>query len=96
MNAYLYTGLFNSPPVNLPPLARFAFSCTGRSCTFDSKNSADDVRITARSWKFGDGKSGTGRAVTHVYPAAGTYTVTLTVRDGGNKTGTIAKTLTIP
>ena len=31
------------------------------------------------SWNFGDGKTGSGRQVTHAWEAPGTYTVTLTV-----------------
>ena len=33
-------------------------------------------------WQFGDGESGTGRVVEHVYPAEGDYTATVTARNG--------------
>jgi len=39
--------------------------------------------ITGRSWTFGDGATSTATSPTHVYAAAGQYTVTLTVSGGG-------------
>jgi hypothetical protein len=48
---------------------------------FDAGNSSDDVGIVAYEWSFGDGTTATGPTPTHAYPNAGTYTVTLTVRD---------------
>ncbi len=41
----------------------------------------------APSWSFGDGSSASGAQVSHSYSAPGTYTVTVTARDGlGNQT----------
>ncbi|MGA9874863.1 MAG: PKD domain-containing protein [Solirubrobacteraceae bacterium] len=41
----------------------------------------------APSWSFGDGSGGSGAQVSHTYAAPGTYTVTVTARDGlGNQT----------
>ena len=34
------------------------------------------------AWNFGDGATATGSTASHAYAAAGTYTITLTVRDG--------------
>lgn len=66
------------PPT--PPTAAFASSCTGLSCTFDASGStAPESSITSWAWQFGDGQDATGAAPTHVFPAAGTYQVTLTV-----------------
>jgi subtilisin family serine protease len=96
VNALLYTGFFNATPGNLPPLARFGFSCTGLTCTFNSNPSQDDVGITGRSWAFGDGSTGGGATSSHTYAAAGTYTTTLTVRDAANLTSTLSKSFTLP
>jgi len=46
------------------------------------------------SWDFGDGSNGTGQTVTHVYNAAGTFNVTLTVNDG-KKGATSAGSVTV-
>lgn len=40
------------------------------------------------AWAFGDGRSGTGKAVTHLYAKGGIYPVTLTVTDEGNQSAT--------
>ena len=50
---------------------------------FDGSGSSDpnDDALTY-SWDFGDGSRGSGETVTHVYRAAGTYEVALTVSDG--------------
>ncbi|MCU1385222.1 MAG: hypothetical protein JWL71_3919 [Acidobacteria bacterium] len=37
--------------------------------------------LSTYGWDFGDGTSGSGAAVTHAFPSAGTFTVTLTVTD---------------
>lgn len=37
------------------------------------------------SWDFGDGTSGSGNVVTHVYAGSGTFRVTLRVRDSGSE-----------
>jgi PKD repeat protein len=48
------------------------------------------------SWDFGDGTSGSGMTTTHVYAAAGSYTVLLTVTDeSGQRATSAATTLTI-
>lgn len=54
---------------------------TGNSVSFShSSYDVDDV-ISADSWKFGDGSTGTGTSTTHTYNSAGQKTVTLEVTD---------------
>jgi len=45
----------------------------------DASQSPGNTTVTSWSWDFGDGQTATGSAPTHVYRAAGTYTVTLSV-----------------
>jgi nitrous oxidase accessory protein len=55
---------------------------TAYKVTFDASKSFDlDGQITKYSWDFGDGTSGSGETITHVYLSNGNYTVTLTLTD---------------
>jgi PKD repeat protein len=81
---------------NQPPVASFTFSCSGRTCTFDSSGSTDDVGITQRRWQFGDGTKAFTTVATHTYATGGTFTVQLDVMDGGGLIGTTTKSVTVP
>lgn len=79
------------PPPNQPPTADAGPDKTayvGEAVSFDGSGSHDaDGTITDYLWDFGDGESGNGVSVSHIYAAVGTYTVTLTVTDDGGLTG---------
>ncbi|MCX5707901.1 MAG: PKD domain-containing protein [Candidatus Omnitrophica bacterium] len=76
--------------VNTPPIARAGGDI--RMCVllnkdyevvFDGGKSIDaDGDTLSYSWDFGDGESGTGKKVTHVYKTGGSYIAKLTVNDG--------------
>src|SRR4030095_883548 len=85
-------------PANQASTAAVTAACNGLTCTFDSDGSGDDVGITARGWDCGDGATLGGNQVvaTHTYAAAGTFTVSLTVRDAAGLTGTTAREGTVP
>jgi PKD repeat protein len=81
---------------NDPPVAGFSVSCDELTlqCTFED-TSTDDGTIVQWVWDFGDGsdaatieasESVTTGDTTHTYPAAGVYTVVLTVTDDGGLT----------
>jgi len=56
---------------------------------FSGSNSSDpDGSIVSYDWDFGDGYTGTGVNVSHVYVTAGSYTVSLTVTDNSGLTAT--------
>lgn len=77
-------------PENLPPSpGTVSISPTGiglaavTSFTFTAQGATDpNADILTFSWSFGDGETGTGQAVTHVYGKAGVFQATLTVSDG--------------
>ncbi len=82
---------------NNPPTAQFTSSCTDRTCGFNGSKSSDDSGIVSYSWNFGDGASGSGASATtsHTYSADGTYTVILTVTDGGNLSDFVSQPVTV-
>jgi serine protease len=69
------------PPTNPDPLAAsFSYGCRGLTCTFDASGSTG---ATSWDWTFGeDDSSASGETTSHMYAAADTYEVTLTVGDG--------------
>jgi len=88
----------NSPP---PPLtASFTYSPTSPQITQQvtfSGSASGGTSPYSFSWSFGDGLNGAGATVSHAYSAAGTFTVILTVKDGGipQQTATSQQSVTI-
>lgn len=85
---------------NQAPVASFTFSPTnpdpGETVTFDASASTDpDGTIVSYTWDFGDGHTGSGVSVTHVYGADGTYTVTLKVTDDKGATASVSKPIQV-
>jgi subtilisin family serine protease len=95
-NLLLFTGLFGTTPGNLPPLAKFDFTCTALGCDFDSRSSQDDQGVVSQSWAFGDGTNGSGVQPHHNYAVGGTITARLTVQDASGLTSSLTKTFTLP
>jgi PKD repeat protein len=77
-----------------PPAAAFApppgIMTAGQTIALDGAGSSDaEGAIASYAWSFGDGATATGKSVSHVFGAPGTYSVSLTVRDSsGQKTTT--------
>jgi len=82
----------------VPPVAVAGADLTvevGANVTFDGGGSRDDVGITQLEWDFGDGSSGSGLQVFHVFSTAGVYNVTLTVEDGGSNSASDVLVVTV-
>lgn len=87
----------------IPPTAIFPDpSCLELACSFDGIGSTGGASadggpaiITSYSWSFGDGTNSTGSTVNHVYAAAGTYTVTLTVTNSLGLTDDVSRVVTV-
>jgi len=66
------------------PVAMIAPSnvcCIGEKAIFDGSGSQSDGGKLTYAWDFGDGSTGEGAKVSHVYTQSGTYKVTLKVDD---------------
>ncbi len=90
--------VFVSPTtvVNGPPTANFTASCTALSCTFDgSPSTAPGDSITSYSWNFGDSGTGSGKTTPHLYGAANTYNVTLTIQTANGNSANVTKPVTV-
>ncbi|MDO9379185.1 MAG: PKD domain-containing protein [Nocardioidaceae bacterium] len=84
------------PPPNQGPVAAFTASERDLSASFDASSSSDaDGTVDGWSWSFGDGTTGSGRAVDHVYRAAGTYQVELTVTDDDGAVDVVRRSVTV-
>jgi len=67
----------------------------GEEVSLDAGGSTDNVGITEYLWDLGDGETASGATAKHSYSEAGTYTVTLTVRDEARNTDTDTVTITV-
>ncbi|HKW43094.1 MAG TPA: PKD domain-containing protein, partial [Thermoplasmata archaeon] len=67
----------------------------GAVATFDGSGSTDNLGIASYAWDFGDGSSAATALADHTYPAAGTYTATLTVWDYSGNAASSTTTVTV-
>jgi len=82
------------------PQAAFAPSTfdaqTGEPVSFDASGSTDaEGPVRSYHWEFGDGASASGPMQTHTYGSDGTYSVQLTVTDGGGNIAVREKTVNV-
>lgn len=93
-NRLLWSGVaVDDPSIDRAPVAAFAASCSGLTCSFDAAGSTDDRGIATYAWDFGDGSTGAGRTASRTYAAAGERTVTLTVTDTTGQVDTETRTV---
>jgi PKD repeat protein len=83
------------PPGNGAPTADFSSSCTDLACGFADASHDEDGSIAGWQWTFGDGSSSTLQSPGHLYPAPGTYSVTLKVTDNGGATGSATQSVSV-
>jgi len=85
---------------NKPPYVSFRMSSdspvVGERIVFDASGAFDpDGEIVDFTWEFGDGDTMRGTRVSHVYEAAGVYTMRLTVEDNGGTTVSRTHVMTV-
>ncbi|MBC7081009.1 MAG: PKD domain-containing protein [Thermoplasmatales archaeon] len=84
--------------LNRPPVANAGPDqiLNVRNVTFDASASYDpDGNITAYNWDFGDGSTGSGKILTHIYAIDGNFTVVLNVTDNNGSYATDICNVTI-
>jgi PKD repeat protein len=96
---YALSGSFYTPG-NVAPTAAFTATPTSGNApltvNFSGSGSTDpDGSITNWAWNFGDGSSGSGATISHVYTTAGSYTAVLQVTDNGGMTASKSTTITV-
>jgi PKD repeat protein len=87
------------PPDGLQP----AFTFTPEAPTdhqnvfFDASTSKapGNNPIAVYTWDFGDGRSGSGRTVTHAYDSAGTFVAKLTIADSLNRSASTSQVVNV-
>jgi PKD repeat protein len=81
---------------NSAPRARFTRECDELACLFDAGSSQDtDGFITEYRWTLGDGSSMTGQSVQYNYRSAGTFIVTLEVKDDSGESSSTSRTVEV-
>jgi len=78
-----------------PIVASFTPSATNAETIDDIIFTATTPNATVYNWDFGDGTTASTATAIHIYPVAGTYTVTLTVTNADGCSSTITQTVTI-
>jgi DNA/RNA endonuclease G (NUC1) len=86
----------NTQPPLVTATGPSAAIAEGGTATFSAAGSIDpNGTIVSYVWDFGDGSSGTGESVSHVYTQDGAYTVRLTVTDNDGLTDTVTVSVTV-
>ena len=78
------------------PTASFSLSCLDLTCDFTDASTAGATPIVSWTWNFGDGTTSTTQSPSHTFAAAGTYSLTLTVTDGGGLSDPVTTNVTVP
>ncbi|MEN8167519.1 MAG: FG-GAP-like repeat-containing protein [Pseudomonadota bacterium] len=86
----------NGGPGPVPPDAQFTYAPTsGAPLSMDFDASSSEGTIVDYDWDFGDGNQGQGVTVSHLYSAAGDYTVMLTVTDDQGVSDEVSHLVTV-
>jgi PKD repeat protein len=84
---------FTVTPATTPTYTWVAFNAP--ACTADGETGCTQGTIVSYAWNFGDGTTGAGQAVQHVFTSVGSYVVTLTVTGGIGQTATATRVVVV-
>jgi PKD repeat protein len=88
-----------NPPANQAPTVEIAADPAGGTAplkvNFSAAGLDPDGDALSYVWSFGDGGAAGGPKVSHTFTQAGSYTVTVTVKDAHGNTGTKSLTLVV-
>lgn len=79
------------------PVAKYVYSCTGRTCTFTNQ-STDDFGIILCYWNWGHDfqlQESCAPSVVHTFPYGGSFTVRLAITDDGLQGSFVEKIVTV-
>lgn len=81
------------------PIAKFGYSPTtvkvGATVYFNAAESTSPAGIASYEWEFGDGGRASRDRTEHIFAAAGTYVVRLTITDNQGRTATTTVEITV-
>ncbi|MGQ8365734.1 S8 family serine peptidase [Glaciecola sp. 1036] len=87
------TGIGDVAPA--APMADFSFEDDGLSVAFTNESTDVNNDLESYSWDFGDGTTSTEENPTHIFPATGSYEVTLTATDAEGQTDSTTQTVSV-
>lgn len=94
-----YSGLGRfKPNATVPstaPTGNFTATTIGTRTIQFASTATDDGYVALSEWNFGDGATGVGSPITHVYAAAGVYTVTLISMDNNGNRSFYSNTVSV-
>jgi len=76
---------------NQAPVAEFTFAVNGLTATFANATKDPDGSVVSSAWTFGLSGSSSAANPSFTFPAAGTYDVTLVVKDNDGAASSITK-----
>jgi PKD repeat protein len=93
-------GVVGAPPSPLvvsfvPPPATVGNPAVFNAVVLDAAGNDATPQVASFIWDFGDGRSASGRTVSHTFTDPGSFAVTLTITDAQNRTARTTNTLSI-
>ncbi|MCV2885052.1 S8 family serine peptidase [Aestuariibacter sp. AA17] len=77
------------------PVAAFSYEAEALSVSFNNESTDVNNDIVSHSWDFGDGTTSTEASPSHIFPATGSYEVTLTTTDAEGQSDSITQTVSV-